>query len=337
MKKYTYLAILAFAVIGGAFFKFSYTAVNAPKAAQITYGTAEYYKNLNALIAIVNDQNPHLALQELAKRMTTNETVFQNCHVIVHAIGRAAYKKYGDFDTALQYQDTTCSDGYLHGVIEAKFASLGSAQAAIAELKSTCAKYHGTDRCWHGTGHGVMFFTANDLPKALSICNTYARSRARGRCYEGVFMENFLSDPDAHPTNYVDAHDPFKPCIAQAGAYKPYCYFYVPIYYLGLHGNDYSAAIKWCEGAEKDYTDSCTRGVGSLAMKFNIDKPKYVESICMKANPDDVSSCIDGMVSYYLTFTGNLSKTAALCPQLEPAHQKTCDAAVRRNTALFQD
>ncbi len=300
--------------------------------------STQYSKNLNALIAIINKQDPRLALNELQHRMDTDPFVFKNCHLMTHSSGRAAYKKYKDFNTALQYQNTTCSNGYLHGVIEAKFASLSNTQEAITELKSICSGYTHADRCWHGTGHGLMFFTSNDLPKALSICNTYSTSRAQRRCYEGVFMENFLADPDAgHRSDYLNPKNPFVPCPSEASRYKAVCYFYAPIYYLGLHNNDYSAAIQWCESAETGYTDSCTRGVGSLAMKYNIDKPKYVESLCMKSNPDDIPSCIDGMVSYYLTFTGSLSKTATLCSQLEPHSFKTCNSAVKRNIALFQD
>ncbi len=300
--------------------------------------SAQYYKNANDLIVIVNNQDPRVALGELQHRMDTDRFVFKNCHTMAHSIGRAAYKKYKDFNVALQYQNTTCSNGYLHGVIEARFASLSNTQEVITELKSICSKYTHADRCWHGTGHGLMFFTSNDLPKALSICNTYAATRAQRRCYEGVFMENFLADLDAgHPSDYLNSKNPFTSCQSQASRYKAVCYFYVPIYYLSLHNNDYEATIKWCDNAEKAYTDSCTRGVGSLAMKYNIDDPKYVERICMQSNPDDIPSCIDGMVSYYFTFTGSLSKTAALCSQLEPASFKACNAAVKRDIALFQD
>ncbi len=302
-----------------------------------TFNT-QYRKNVDALIEIVNKQDPKIALSELQHRMDTDKFVFKNCHVMAHSIGLAAYKKYKDFNIALQYQNLTCSNGYIHGVIEAKFSSLKSDQAAINELKTVCSKYISADRCWHGTGHGLMFFASNDLPRALSICNTYSTVRAQHRCYEGVFMENFLEDPDAgHPSVYVDASNPFKTCIGQAGKYKAVCYFYVPIYYLNLHNNDYVSAIKWCKGAEMGYTNSCTRGVGSLAMKYNIDTPKYVEGVCMKSNTNDIQSCIEGMISYYLTFTSSLSKTASLCTNLEASNVKSCETAVRRNVGLFQD
>lgn len=299
---------------------------------------AKYYKNVNALIAIVNKQNPRMALNELQHRMDTDQFVFKNCHAMAHKIGRMAYSKYKDFNTSLQYQNTTCSNGYLHGVIEAKFALLSNIQAAVEEIRSICSRYAKADRCWHGTGHGLMFFTANDLPKALNVCDTYTTARARHRCYEGVFMENFLTDPDVgHPSSYVSSKNPFVPCPSEAGRYKAVCYFYEPIYYLSLHNNNYALALKWCRGAEFGYDSSCIRGVGSLAMKYNINDPKYVEKLCVTNSYNQIPACIDGMVSYYLTFYGSLSKTAALCDQLEPSNLKTCHTAVKRSVALFQD
>src|SRR5258708_2959882 len=169
MKRF-YLVILILAMAFFGYFKIGSRTVeiNSKPISTTDLGqSSEYNKNLNQLIDIVNAQNPRASLQELAKRMQSNQVVFQNCHVMAHAIGRTAYKKYQDFNTALQYQDTTCSAGYLHGVIEAKFASLHDFNAAISELKTMCSQYTPADRCWHGTGHGVMFYTGNDLPRAL--------------------------------------------------------------------------------------------------------------------------------------------------------------------------
>src|SRR2546427_134117 len=78
---------------------------------QVAQETDESKKNLDELIDIVQKQDPRAALGELSNRMKTNETVFKNCHLMAHKIGRIAYDKYKDLDTALKYQDTTCSDG----------------------------------------------------------------------------------------------------------------------------------------------------------------------------------------------------------------------------------
>ncbi len=181
-----------------------------------------------------------------------------------------------------------------------------------------------------------MFYTANDLPRALTICKNYTGT-PRGRCYEGVFMENFISGTKAHPSSYLDPKNPMYPCPSEAGVYKSYCYFYAPYYFLRLNNNDYTAAIKWCATAEKGYETICVRGVGSIAMKFNIRDPKYVEKICNTATGDVKNSCIDGMVSYYLTFTADFHKVKKMCTLLELQNQNACYNGVKRQEGKIID
>ncbi|MGH7249810.1 MAG: hypothetical protein ACREGC_02450, partial [Minisyncoccia bacterium] len=198
-------------------------------------------------------------------------------------------------------------------------------------------------RCYHGVGHGLMFYFNNDLPTALTTCDTYKEndpSSPRNHCYEGVFMQNFLSDPDAPlvlPSKYLDPKNPFYPCGTESAKFKPYCYFYAPILFLNLHNDDYSAALSWCNSAERDGILACVRGVGSLTMKYNIKDPVYVESICMQATPAEIPSCIDGMVSYYLTFSFSSESTKNMCLQLQTQDQPDCMKAIKRRVNDFVD
>lgn len=289
------------------------------------------------LLDLVDQQNPNVALHRLADLMKTDPEVFKNCHEIAHALGHAGYRKYNDFSKALSYQDTVCSDGYLHGVIEQRFLFTAKTTDVIAEMKTVCYGLgSAAGRCFHGVGHGLMYFTSNDLPKSISICETYS-GFARNRCYEGVFMENFLSDQRTHISNYLDANNPFFPCQTEPSHLKPYCYFYAPIYYLLLHDNDYASALGWCSSAERGGVIACTRGVGSLALKYDVDGPKRVEAICMHSGPGLVPYCIDGMVSYYLTYWGSLGKARQMCATLDPAHQPACTAAVDRRSHIYID
>ncbi len=171
-----------------------------------------YTKNLNDLLRIVQNQDPNVALRELQHRMDKDTYVFKNCHALAHEIGHAGYKKYNDFAVAMSYQDATCSDGYLHGVIEERFVGVTD---IFGEMKKVCKNYTAlAGRCYHGVGHGIMFYTANNLPKALTICKTYT-GMPRGRCYEGVFMENFISGTKAHPSSYLDPKNPMYPCPSE--------------------------------------------------------------------------------------------------------------------------
>jgi hypothetical protein len=304
---------------------------------QAAAGTDEVSKNTKELLEIVDQQDPLAALHELAARMQSNPVIFANCHGIAHEIGHEAYKKYKDFITALKYQDSVCSDGYLHGIIEQRFFYAPDVSNILSDMKTICnGSGVSAGRCFHGIGHGIMYYTANDLKKSLTICDSLA-GMPRGRCDEGVFMENFLSDQIIHPST-VDKNNPFYPCTIEASGFKPYCYFYAPIFFLSLNNNDYVAALKWCDTAEPAGIVSCIRGVGSLAMKYNINDPKYVESICDQvAKTAQAPSCIDGLVSYYLTFYDHLSKASQMCLQLETKNQPACNAAVRRRAQIFVD
>jgi hypothetical protein len=305
---------------------------NAPKSE-----SAVVQQNLDDLKYIVKNQDPRIALAELGKRMKSDPLVFKNCHGLAHEVGHEAFKKYNDFTKAFFYQDNVCSDGYLHGVIEERFSYATNVSALVKEMGAICDGVGlESGRCFHGVGHGLMYFTANDLPKSLSFCNNY-RGEAQGRCIEGTFMENFLSDGVIHPSKYLDKNNPFYPCPIQSAGLKSYCYFYAPIYYLTLNNNDYAATLNWCNTAEKAGISQCIRGVGSLTMKYNIDKPKYVEGVCAKLPRSQVSSCIDGMVSYYLTFYDHLKLAQEMCATLEKQNQSPCDDAVTRRNKLFRN
>src|SRR5258708_416975 len=302
---------------------------------QTLFQTKNLDAKIQAIIKIVDTKDPLAALNELNSQMKTDKEIFKNCHGIAHEIGHRAYDKYKNFAEAMKYQNVVCSDGYLHGVIEQRFFYAKNPEAILSDMKTVCDGVKESGRCYHGVGHGLMYYFANDLPKVLDVCDKY-KNAAQGRCYEGAFMENFLSDAVIHPSVYLDSKNSLYPCPTELSRYKSYCYFYAPIYYLSLHSNYYAAALEWCTTAEKVGVPECIRGVGSLAMKYNIDQPKAVEAICNRAkNKQQTSSCIDGMVSYYLTFYDHLSKAIDMCATMELKNQPACNAAVDRRSKLF--
>lgn len=313
-------------------------SANTESAATVTNISAsqELTKNMEEILNLVDKEDPRKALAALAARMKDSRVVFRNCHAIAHEIGRAAYTKYQDFVEAMKYGDFVCSNGYLHGVIEARFAKTKN---IFTEIKQICNNYkEGLGRCYHGVGHGIMYYTANDLPRSLSICETYSHASARGRCYEGVFMENFVSTDNAHPSKYRDSKNPFYPCQTQQGRHKPYCYFYAPAHFLNLNGDDYFAALKWCGTAESGYKNSCARGLGSLAMKYNIDQPGDVEKICLSGGSNQTfDHCVRGMTSYFLTYHDRLSKAREMCAALEQRSKPHCEKEVRSKIGQFRE
>ncbi len=287
-------------------------------------------------VAMVKMHDPKFALTELREKIKTDDMLLRSCHALTHDIGHAAYEKYGDFGEAMQYQDEICNSGYLHGIIETYFRK--SADVFLA-MKTVCNAYplgkYLSWECYHGIGHGLMYYTSNDLPKSLKLCGSYESAFARENCINGVFMENFNTDQKLHPSLFLNKNDPFYPCQEQSLGNKGICYLYAPTYYLSLHKNDYTGALRWCTGAGFAYQYTCISGVGSQAIKENINDPKFVEGICMSGESAWVAPCIGGMVGLYINHSGSLLPAKILCEQLEVSHRRICHRSIEQSATLF--
>ena len=299
----------------------------------------ERYREIEAeLTAVVREENPRVALEKLRREIKTDDALSRSCHPLVHDVGHAAYEKYGDFGEAMKYQDEVCNSGYLHGVIESRFEESDN---VFADMKTMCDQYRSGSymswQCYHGIGHGVMFYTANDLPRSLKMCEGFDTDFGRSNCANGVFMENFNADQKLHLSKYLKESDPFYPCMDQADRYKADCYLYAPTYYLSLNPGDYDAALEWCNGAEAGYEPSCAYGVGTQAMKENLNDPKLVESVCMNGENEQTAPCIEGMAGLYINHHGSLEPARELCTKLEKPNRRACYDAVQAHASLFSD
>jgi plastocyanin len=190
----------------------------------------ERYKEIEEELAtLVREENPRAALGRLRAEIRTDDALSRSCHPLVHDVGHAAYEKYGDFGEAMKYQDEVCNSGYLHGIIESRFKE---SDDVFADMKTMCDPYpqgsYMSWQCYHGIGHGVMFYTANDLPRSLEMCDGFGSAFGRSNCANGVFMENFNADQKLHLSDYLKESDPFYPCGEQAERHKAICYLYAP-------------------------------------------------------------------------------------------------------------
>jgi hypothetical protein len=297
------------------------------------------YREIKAeLTALVREENPWVALEKLRREIKTDDALARSCHPLVHDIGHAAYEKYGDFGEAMKYQDEVCNSGYLHGIIESRFSE---SDDVFADMRTMCDQYRSGSymswQCYHGIGHGVMFYTANDLPRSLKMCEGFDTDFGRSNCANGVFMENFNADQKLHISKFLKESDPFYPCPQQENRYKSHCYLYAPTYFLSLNGSDYDAALEWCNGAEAGFEPSCAYGVGTQAMKENLNDPKLVETVCMNGEDEQTAPCIEGMTSLYINHHGSLEPARELCSKLEKPNRPACYDAIAANASLFRD
>ncbi len=331
-KKIVFALFLFLPVAAGALAEF------ANHASLQALASLDIAETNTLLLQTVAEHDPGYALGLLKKLMLVNPKIAEECHPLVHEIGHAAYKKYNDFGKAISYHNEICISGYMHGVIEAAFVD---AKSAFEAAKSFCAPYPPGKflswNCYHGIGHALMYYTGNNAPRSLSLCDAYAGPFARTSCVNGVFMENFNADTVLHPSEFLDSTDPTRLCRTLNESKQADCYLYAAQYYLRNSGQDFQKSFAWCGSVPPPFIQSCIAGIGGEAMKMHIDHPSYVEEICDKTDTKEHQSfCIDGMIGLYLYHTGSLSDTKKLCESLLTANQETCRSAVRNRESLFE-
>jgi hypothetical protein len=296
------------------------------------------YKNLELeLNKLVDLESPRVALEKIRVDSLAIEGVQRSCHPLVHSIGQAAYNKYKSFAEALSYKDGICNSGYLHGVIESHFLNSTN---LFETINSTCSSYNPEKfvgwECFHGIGHGLMYFTSNNLPYSLSYCGDFLNEKAKLACSNGVFMENFNTDRKIHPSNFLKTEDPFYPCQEQRVEFKSECYLYPPVYHLSINNNDYQKTFTWCQSAEEGFKSTCLAGAGAQMMKENLKSPKFAEEFCMKLSDLDKTACLHGAVFYYMNHFGGIEEAEVMCRELETLNRLSCGTLVSEKKPWFE-
>lgn len=272
-----------------------------------------------------NEDTPRSELLSLRESMKVDRNSARNCHPRAHEVGRNAYAKFESFEKAAQFQDSVCNSGYIHGVIESHLKDSEDIQRDLRELcaapfKSTFDGW----QCFHGVGHGVMYYTNNNLPLSIQYCLSLPDTFSQQNCANGVYMENFSSDENLHPSEFVKDDELFYPCNSEKLPFKSDCYYYAPIKILSKNGNDYSKAFENCLTTEKEVQSYCIAGVSGQAVKDNFDDFFKVDKICAEGPTLYLSSCIHSMVSMYFNMLGGIGEGEKICRLLADDHKKYC-------------
>ncbi len=329
--------ILILICIGYSFYSFALISNQNPIEIEAVEAlTSEEYREIKAdLLSHLETHNPHEVLTYLASRADQDPKISRACHELTHEVGHAAFEKLQDVGKALEYMDEFCNSGYVHGIIEEYFEKTPDINTI---LETMCSAYKdGTFRAWqcyHGIGHGLMYYTSNDLPTSINHCKKLPTSFQQQTCINGIYMENFNTSMTAHPSEYLPQDDSFYPCSPQ-GESPEYCYLYAPTYYLNNKTHSYTDALNWCLYAPGEFKYICGAGVGYEVIKQNMLDPKKAEAACESGPHELQDFCIRGMVGSYIFYTGNTTDVQSLCPTLNQINKKSCITAINENSYLF--
>ena len=273
------------------------------------------------LQTIVQNQDPSFAFASLQSLVDQNPRLINRCHDLTHAIGDAAFLKYGNFKDAMKFNDYMCGAGYIHALV---IGALKNTTDPSPIINSACVGQDGY--CYHGIGHGLMFFTDDDVPKALAYCSTFDTAEHAARCSEGVYMQNFEAAAD-DPTPFVYPEDPLRLCREET-KYKPACYHYTGSYLAKIHKSEPNI-FTYCDVADADYISKCVSGMGAYLLSAHLNDASIAIHICETTpNAKTTNACIDGLVSYDLVNFNSIPHTEALCASVSKEWQATCTASL---------
>lgn len=256
------------------------------------------------------------------------------CHIQGHSIGRAIYKKEGNFTEAVRQCGGACTYGCFHGVMMQMFSTdsdtLGGAiedESTDAYLKHVQESAHDlctrpdvenvvrTRSCYHGLGHVFAFIAQRDFGAAIRSCDTLKTSYGRGNCATGAFMEYLVSASSTAIQNTKD--DDICDTFPQ---YRRACYRYKAHGWMQAWGG-FEPALRGCSQFG-EFRLLCIRATAqaqsSLVLVQSTDR---IRQLCSSLMGDSRISCIEGAL-LRITELSNGDDSDEGCAQVqEPYHQ----------------
>ncbi len=280
------------------------------------------------LDAIVSINGPEKAIVVLQDIMASSLfEIKTDGHQLAHTIGRSASHHLGATGKSFLRCPADFNYGCQHGFFEkalAKHNEPAKAAESICEsLPSTPLK----DRfyCYHGVGHGYMFYVSYNLTKALNLCDTLSTPTAQEGCWQGVFMENvngkFSGESDALLGFKKD--DPLAPCNTVDTKYRQQCYENHAGYLIDYFNYSLENATNACLNAG-DHTTFCIRSIGLMTTNPGWQKVlrgsfegNFIETavhICDRFPSEYIQECYWAAVANLANFdTLNLERSSEFC------------------------
>ena len=276
------------------------------------------------------DDGPKAALAKLAELSSSDPVVQGDCHPIAHKIGAGGLLHFdGDVGKAFADGDPTCGSGYYHGLLQWKLA--GAKPDEVAGIaKTVCEAPEITKnafiyyQCDHGLGHGLMLYTAYDLPQALGFCHELNTEFDQVSCSGGVFMEN-QSSSFGLKTKWLSNKNLLYPCNSKLvdRRDKLYCYLLVTSHILPSVGGDWKKTADWCRRSEPGWVDTCFESYGRDVSGNAVQDPGRIRELCAMAGSGE-ESCLYGAVRDILNNNSRDFGAKELCENVQQKFRARC-------------
>ena len=276
------------------------------------------------------EEGPGVALEKLAEMQSSNPVVAGGCHPIAHKIGAGGLLHFeGNVGKAFADGDGTCGSGFYHGLLQWKLAGARAEEVAgvaagvcnAPEIRENAFIYY---QCDHGLGHGLMLYTAYDLPKALDYCHKLNTEFDRVSCSGGVFMENQSSSFGLR-TKWLSKKNLLYPCNSKLvnREDKLYCYLLVTSHILPNVNGDWKKTADWCRRGERAWIQYCFQSYGRDVAGNAGRDPEGMKSLCAQAGSGE-KECIYGAIRDVMNNNAQDPNGKAFCEIVKPQFRGYC-------------
>jgi hypothetical protein len=293
---------------------------------------------------LADASGPETALAELSTMLGEGvPAVRGDCHTIAHIIGSATLARFrGDAASAMGYGSMICGSGYYHGLIEYALRGATTQSGLVGKVKAMCSDKRSLNtifllyQCVHGLGHGVMIFSGNNLPWALSMCDKLTDSWSQQSCSGGVFMQNFNLPDKLNPfrSTWVRKNDLLYPCNWVRAKYKFYCYLQITEHLLFSTGYDWKRVAQLCDTAPKPWNGICFQSFGRDASGASRYRPQAAAKSCALAGAH-AGDCVFGVSRDFVNNDADGKRAAAFCRLVPAEVQGVCFYGIGTILATF--
>lgn len=276
---------------------------------------------------------------EVIKLIQNKDSGYWFCHAVAHKLSAKEYYKSPDKwrDIMTRSPMGICSNGFIHGALQAHFSTVTLNGVQINELmpdlQTICEKRNNwqptrqqQSSCYHEIGHLSMYLTHANIVEAAKVCRTVG-IRSDGRnylqtCQEGIFMQVFEPrEPDDFELiyNIVPEKEKLGVCEQYSeGVMKGAC---------------------WKIGWDKKYQDFCNQFLGDLRFACfreawviksdEIQSAKEIVKYCSYANQDSAEKrkCYNKLFYALMSiFHFDAEKMKPICESLPSSIKPQCFA-----------
>lgn len=308
------------------------------------------------VVGVLEEFGPVTATAELVRLSGASGSPWARiCHEPAHELGIRTWKQTGSLEEAIVAGTTSCSLGYVHGLLQAMGTYLTDEEfpsAARALCDGLDERYRNGDLvdgavsgtgpstllgCHHGVGHAAMWRFNEDLASASPVCAGFEGIEQQEECRVGAVMEWVYASQRAARSNSLQDRpspqvaQPVELCLPPIGVLSPGC---VEGAVTAVGPDGVAPAAEWCK-EHPTVLAACVQSLARRMVQMDLSRvaplldtvPEFCASFGDAYRSED---CAERFGYMLLFLSRDLARTEGFCAGLQASLEVGCSRGVAK-------